>query len=73
MNLEPIKLPQNWYSMKINKECNLYLNIKEKVATLAPVFELRQCRMVLKDVLGFSVDFALLDKSILKLRSSINM
>ena len=28
--------------------------------------------MILKDVLGFSVDFALLDKSILKLRSSIN-
>ena len=40
MNLEQIKLPNNWYYIKLNKDCNLYLNVKDEVASLAPVFGL---------------------------------
>ena len=57
MNLEQIKLPKNWYTLKVNKQCNLYLNIKDQIASLAPVFEIHQCQMILNDVLGFGIDF----------------
>ena len=73
MNLDQIKLPKNWYNMKINKTCNLYLNVKDQIASLAPVFELHQCQMLLKDVLGLNIDFALLDKSISKIKNQINL
>jgi hypothetical protein len=52
MFLEEIKLPADWYSLKMNQKTVLYVNIKQNVASLAPVFELHQTKMILGDILG---------------------
>ena len=73
MFLEEIKLPSDWYSLKMNQKTVLYVNIKQNVASLAPVFELHQTKMILGDILGQSIDFACLDKQILKIKNQINL
>ena len=47
MFLEEIKLPQDWYSLQVNKGTTLYVNVKQGVASLAPVFEMHQTQMIL--------------------------
>ena len=43
-----IKLPENWHMVEVDTNLNLYFNIEQKVATLAPVFHLQQTRLVLE-------------------------
>lgn len=43
------------------------------MATIAPVFALSQTQMILRDILGHQLDFALLDKQIAKMKNQINL
>lgn len=73
MNLSHITLPEDWYSLKVHSRCNLYVNLKHQVASLSPVFELHQSQMILKDILGFNIDFALLERELAKIKKQINL
>mmetsp|Transcript_2646 Transcript_2646/g.4424 ORF Transcript_2646/g.4424 Transcript_2646/m.4424 type:complete len:138 (+) Transcript_2646:42-455(+) len=68
-----IRMPADWYSVKINKRCTLYLNVKQKVASLSPVFPLHQSKMMLETILGQSISFGDLDKQIKKLEQDLMM
>lgn len=73
MNLSHVNMPQDWYSLKVHAKCNLYVNVKEQVASLSPVFELHQTQMILKDILGLAVDFTMLEKTLEKIKKQINL
>mgnify|MGYP006121375663 CR=1 FL=1 len=40
MILEEIRLPVDWYSIKVNSKLTLYANVKQNLAGLAPVFHM---------------------------------
>ena len=73
MNLSAIQLPDDWYALKVHQKCSLYVNIRHQVASLSPVFELHQSQMILKDILGLSIDFPLLEKTVEKIKKQINL
>ena len=73
MNLQNVELPEDWYALKVHQKCTLYINLKHQVASLSPVFELHQTQMILKDILGLSVDFDLVDKTLTKIKNQINL
>lgn len=51
----------------------MYVNVEQNVATLAPVFKLNQTQMIVRDILGYQIDFNLLDKQIAKIKNQINL
>lgn len=59
--------------MQVHKQCSLYINVKDQVASLSPVFELHQTKRILQDVLDIKVDYGLMDKTLQKLKKQINL
>jgi hypothetical protein len=41
MLLGNINLPNDWYSLRLNQKTKLFVNVKQQIASLAPVFEMR--------------------------------
>ena len=73
MILEEIRLPVDWYSIKVNSKLTLYANVKQNLACLAPVFHMHQTKMIVKDMLGQEIDIKTLENQIQKVKKQINL
>eukprot|EP00347_Sterkiella_histriomuscorum_P010348 403376650 len=71
--LDTIELPEDWYKIYINKQQMVYVNVRDQICSVGPVFSISKIDQVFNGILGLKVDHQKIEQEVERVRKTLNL